>query len=817
VTSDGSNESRDGVSDRAFREGAVDLLAMVLDQLPVVLFATDDQGVITIARGKGAVRLGPGAVGKNAFELFAGAPRVVANLRRALGGEALTTEGENDGVWWETRYMPLRGPGGEVKGVVGVTMDATARKRAEEDLKKANARLTELDALKARFVANVSHELRTPLALVLGVTERMRKRDGEAGVHARDLASVEHNARLLLEHVNDLLDVAKLDAGKARPDYAEVDLARLVALVAAQFESVAAERGLDLLVEVPESLPAAVDPDQVQRVILNLLSNAFKLTPRGGTVRCALERASERAAITVADSGPGVPPSRREVIFERFVQIDRGDEQRFGGTGLGLSIVRDYVEMHGGGVAVDDAPEGGARFVVTLPLAPAEGTTVRAAAELHTPVLAASDALVPPRDGPESGVTPVEPSPVVLVVEDNPEMRRFMVETLGGDFVVTTAEDGEHGLAAARARRPAAIVTDLMMPRMSGEQLLRAVRADHTLADTPVLVLTARADDDVRLRLLREGAHDYVLKPFAADELRARVVNAVALKNARDVLARELQSSSRDLGVLAVELVDQQRNVRYALESTRAAREEAERAAGVKSAFLGAFSQRVGGPLATLRHHAELLVARRDLTADASASADAIAAASSHLVEVLDTLLEHANVQSGKLSVRPEVVDLARLVRGVVAEFAPRAEGNALTLGVTADEELAPARTDPRLVRVLLANLVGDAVDGCRNGTVGVAVSQEPRGHVVRVRSASRDSHGVAGDPVEIHGRRARGSGGPDRWLGLGLGLAIVRHVADTLGAIVEVTPDEPARGHTLVTVVLPRAVDERVPAKLTG
>ncbi|MGD0526715.1 MAG: PAS domain-containing sensor histidine kinase, partial [Polyangiaceae bacterium] len=343
------------------------LLGLVLDQLPVVLFATDRQGVILIARGKGAVRLA-GAVGRSAFELFADSPAVTDNLRRALGGEAIITEGENDHVWWETRYMPLRGPEGAVEGVVGVTMDATARKRAEEDLKKANVRLTELDALKARFVANVSHELRTPLALVLGVTERLRRSAGEGAASARDLASIEHNARLLLKQVNDLLDVAKLDAGTTQPAYAEVDLARVVALAGAQFESIAAERGVAFIVVTPETLPAVVDPDMVEQVLFNLLSNAFKLTPRGGTVRCALERAEDQAALTVADSGPGVPPARRDAIFERFVQVERGDEQRFGGTGLGLSIVRDYVQLHHGTIAVDDATEGGARFVVRLPL-----------------------------------------------------------------------------------------------------------------------------------------------------------------------------------------------------------------------------------------------------------------------------------------------------------------------------------------------------------------------------------------------------------------------------------------------------------------
>ncbi|MGH7297661.1 MAG: ATP-binding protein, partial [Polyangiaceae bacterium] len=627
-------------------------------------------------------------------------------MRRALAGEAITTEAENDHVWWETRYMPLRGADGEVDGVVGVTMNATARKRAEEELKKANVRLMELDALKARFVANVSHELRTPLALVLGVTERMRRAEGEGEPRAGDLATIEHNARLLLKHVNDLLDVAKLDAGKAEPGYVEVDLARLVALVGAQFESVAAERGVTFTVATPDGLPAAVDPDMVQRILLNLLSNAFKLTPRGGTVRCALERSEDHASMIVADSGPGVPPSRREVIFERFVQLDRGDEQRFGGTGLGLSIVRDYVELHRGTVVVDDAPEGGARFVARLPLAAPGGVEVRPRVEARPPHGATPEELASLRAIVDATVdatvdvavdvavdatvapAPADGRPLVLVVEDNPEMRRFMAETLGREVAVVTGDDGESGLAAARAHRPAVIVTDLMMPRMGGEELLRAVRADRAISDTPVLVLTARADDDVRVRLLREGAQDYVLKPFAAEELLARVGNAVALKRARDLLAQEVQSTSRDVGELAAQLVEQQRNLRYALDSTRAAREHAERASAAKSAFLRTFAEHVGLPLARVKREADALAARRDLPREAGETVEAMASASSHLTEVVEALLGYADVQSGRLSTRPEDVDVAQLARGVVADLATRAEEKGLRVELAADDGL---------------------------------------------------------------------------------------------------------------------------------
>jgi signal transduction histidine kinase len=196
-----------------------ELLVMALDQLPVVLFATDAEGIIRIARGKGAVRLGPGAVGRSAFELFADVPSVQQNLRRALAGEAVTTEGESDEVWWETRYMPMRGPGGAVTGVVGVTMDATARKRAERDLQKANVRLTELDALVEQ-----QHQLHYALE-----TARAAREEAERAGQASSTF-----LRMLADEVRGPLDVLAREAdGVARDGLPEQVRARVEGIVAA--------------------------------------------------------------------------------------------------------------------------------------------------------------------------------------------------------------------------------------------------------------------------------------------------------------------------------------------------------------------------------------------------------------------------------------------------------------------------------------------------------------------------------------------------------------------------------------------------------
>lgn len=414
--------------------------------------------------------------------------------------------------------------------------------RSNLALTEANTRVTELleqtrelDRVKSAFFANISHELRTPLTLITAPVERQLAQLAEDDPRRPDLELMQRNAQLLLLHVNNLLDAARLEAGHVEPAYSEVDLSRLGRLTASLFESRAIERGIEFRVDLPETAAAQADAEQVQRVLINLLGNAFNATPRGGAVRLHLREVDGWVRLEVADSGPGVPVSERELIFERF---RRGASKASGasaGTGLGLSIVRDLVTLHGGEIGVDDAPEGGALFTVTLPVHAPEGTVLHAEPRpgervAAAPVLAAETAAPAAEQatGPESGA-------VVLVVEDNADMNRVISEALADRYRVLAAFDGQQGLAAARRHRPAVIVTDVMMPRGGGEELVDAVRGDPNLATTAILVVSARADDEGRLALLRAGANDYLVKPFAVHELQIRVANLVALQQAEEV------------------------------------------------------------------------------------------------------------------------------------------------------------------------------------------------------------------------------------------------------------------------------------------
>ena len=471
-------------------------------------------------------------------------------------------EGETTFRHWQTgeaipvsdSHFMIRSPEtGETLGMGTITRDISEAKRAREEIETANTRLREanneitrlyektreLDELKTRFFANVSHEFRTPLSLVLIPLEKhlsaATKMDPDL---RRDLEVAERSARTLVHYVDDLLDVARLEAGSLTAEYAEADAAQLVRFVSDYFAVLARDRRIEFAIDTPATLPIQVDPNKLQRMLLNVLSNAFKFTPDGGRVRVSVRQDAGRFRVEVGDSGPGIPEDRRTAVFERFRRFEVGPTGS-AGTGLGLSIVRDFAALLGGSVTISDAPEGGALFVLDLPCAAPSGMAVKPRSDGDSVARRVKQQVDTLRESSAAAVIGHSPEQgreaLVLVVEDNPEMNRIIAESLIGDrFRVVTAFDGREGYEKAVELRPDLIVTDVMMPRMSGDELIRSLRQRAEFQGVPIVVLTARADRDFRLRLLRNGADDYLDKPFSAAELCARVRNLVTRKRAQD-------------------------------------------------------------------------------------------------------------------------------------------------------------------------------------------------------------------------------------------------------------------------------------------
>lgn len=450
---------------------------------------------------------------------------------------------------------------------------AQRREAARKELESLYGRTRELEQMKSQFFANVSHELRTPLALILGpVTQKLLAGSALPAEQQRWLEVVEQNARVLLKHVNDLLDVAKLEAGRMDLHYCDTDLARILRVAASYFEHVAQDRRVTFIVDTPETLPAQVDSEKISRVITNLLSNAFRFVPDGGQVSCGIRSENSRAEITISDSGPGVPAEIRGKIFERFRRSDAGASTP-GGAGLGLAIVKEFIEMHGGSVSVGDAPEGGALFGVNLPIVAPPNARVAAEHEIAGTQQAGSDVVgikqfrtfQPHRGSSDRN------DALALVVEDNAVMNAFITRTLAAHYRTDSAFDGQEGLEKALQLKPDVILVDIMMPKMDGEQLVREIRAHRSLDSTPIIIITAKADDDLRIHLLSHGAQDYLVKPFSPEELHARIANLVTVKRVRDALQREVFSQERDVVVMVKELLATKQKLEQALADPKLA------------------------------------------------------------------------------------------------------------------------------------------------------------------------------------------------------------------------------------------------------
>ncbi|MFA7061044.1 MAG: PAS domain S-box protein [Pedobacter sp.] len=419
-----------------------------------------------------------------------------------------------------------------------------ANRRAEESLnaaESANVRLQEsnekisalyektkeIDTLKTQFFSNVSHELRTPLALILGPISKWLKNDALQGQSRSELEIVERNARLLHRQVNDLLDVAKLEAGRMSMQYAQTDMAHQVRVIASHFSILAEERSINYSVEADSAVPAQMDIEKFHRIVLNLLSNAFKFTPKQGSIRVNLQQSDERAFLQVTDTGSGIPEDKKDLIFESFRQIDGASSRQYGGTGLGLSIVREFVTLHGGSVSVENVPEGGAKFTATFPLLAPSGKDVLAEEPTIDPDKINIQLIDELRavKAPEhiNIATKSATQSTVLVVEDNPDMNSFICSTLQPQFHVLSAFNGNEGLQATIDNLPDLILSDIMMPGMSGDLMVEEIRRHPELKDIPIIILTAKVDDDLQIKMLSSGINDFIRKPFLPDELLARI------------------------------------------------------------------------------------------------------------------------------------------------------------------------------------------------------------------------------------------------------------------------------------------------------
>jgi signal transduction histidine kinase/CheY-like chemotaxis protein len=544
-------------------------------------------------------------LGRGLFEVFPDDPddptadgtrQLLASLKRAIATRAYDTmavqryairrpEAEGGGFeerHWSPVNTPVIGADGAVRYIIHRVEDVTEFVRAEQHgtameiellrrsreldaangaLREANQQLGELDRVKTEFFSNVSHEFRTPLTLLLVPVEDALA-DGLSPLpytQRERVKLVHRNALRLLRLVNALLDLSRFETGRGRARFSPVDLPRLTRTLAGAFEATLTRAALKLSLDCPPlSQHAFVDHDLWERIVLNLVSNAFKYTLEGG-IKVRLAETEARFVLEVEDSGVGIPPGELPHVFQRFHRVRDTRSRSNEGTGIGLALVAELADRHGGGVEVRSTLGVGSCFTVWIPkgyahlppeavvMVPGEEPQSRGA-ELFVAEAAAWDTVAVAEvvaDGAGAHADLDDDAPHVLLVDDDPDMRAFVATLLRSHYRVSLAADGLAALQAVRRETPDLVLTDVMMPRLDGFGLLQALKSDLRTRHVPVIILSARSGEES----VGEGwvPDDYLVKPFASRELLSRVRKHIEIARAQHRLRGEMERMRSEL------------------------------------------------------------------------------------------------------------------------------------------------------------------------------------------------------------------------------------------------------------------------------
>ena len=432
--------------------------------------------------------------------------------------------------------------------VAGQIAAGIANARAYDEERKRAEALSAIDTAKTAFFSNVSHEFRTPLTLMLGPTEDALATP-ERALRGTDLETVHRNELRLLKLVNTLLDFSRLEAGRVKASYRSTDLSSYTVELASVFRSAMAKAGLDYIVEAkPLPQHVYVDHEMWEKIVLNLISNALKSTFEG-SIAVRLKNKADHAELTVSDTGTGIPEEEISHLFERFRRIENARRRTHEGSGIGLALVHELLNMHGGKIDVQSQMGKGTTFTVSIPY----GYRHLPQDRLHTReevavAGTAREALVqealswlPSEHLADDPVTYTNPADLdttaalsagppettakatVLLVDDNRDMREYVYRLLRSRFHVVTAVNGRDAMEKAKKQVPDLVLSDVMMPEMDGIELLATLRQNQDTSSVPVVLLSARAGEDARIEGMQSGADDYLVKPFTARELIARV------------------------------------------------------------------------------------------------------------------------------------------------------------------------------------------------------------------------------------------------------------------------------------------------------
>jgi signal transduction histidine kinase/ligand-binding sensor domain-containing protein/DNA-binding response OmpR family regulator len=477
----------------------------------------------------------------------------------------------NDGIWskgetlikifvrppfWRTTYayiFYLLAIGGLLLYIRHRGITKLRKQFALEQEREQARRMLELDRLKLKFLTNLSHDFRTPISLIMGPVDQLITEGGSIGKLDK-LNMIKRNARRLLNLVNQLLDFRKMEEHELRLQLSKGDFISFVKEVSESFTDMSERKHIHFVFKSEiDKMEALFDHDKIERVLFNLLSNAFKFTLEGGTISILIDKNADNApgincvSIKVSDTGIGIPEDKKEKIFDRFFQNYSASAVLNQGTGIGLSITKEFIKMHGGEIDVTSEPGKGSVFTILLPLKIAEPAIEEPAAEPAEAITTA------PTQSYKQEDNLAEPFSILLV-EDNEDFRFYLKDNLRNSYKVLEAANGKEGAQMALTYHPHLIVSDISMPEMDGIALVKKLKSDKRTSHIPVILLTALTGDDQQIKGLGTGANDYITKPFNFEVLNAKIKSLLALKSTMkstytkqiQVLSPEIEISSTD-------------------------------------------------------------------------------------------------------------------------------------------------------------------------------------------------------------------------------------------------------------------------------
>ena len=615
--------------------------------------------------------------------------------------------------------------------IAGQIAAALANADAYEQERRRADSLAELDRAKTVFFSNVSHEFRTPLTLMLGPLEDALGSGRLSDEQRDDIELAHRNGMRLLKLVNALLDFSRIEAGRATASFEPVDLCALTADLASSFRAATERAGLAFIVDGPADLPPVhVDRDMWEKIVLNLLSNAFKFTFEG-SITVTVDQHDGCARLVVRDTGTGIPSAELPRLFERFHRVEGAAGRSFEGSGIGLALVKELVELHGGTIGVESEVGAGTAFTVALPLGAAHlpPAQVRTAAGRGTTAIKAQafveEALrwLPQASGGaetlEGGVelrggkpAAGHGRPYILLADDNADMRDYICRLLVPANRCEAVPDGQAALEAARRERPDLILTDVMMPRLDGFGLIKAVREDASLRDVPIIVLSARAGEEASVEGIAAGADDYLVKPLSARELIARVDGTLALARMRRERDAALEAEARRLEEKVSERTAELEQANERLQAQALERERVEEVLR-QSQKMEAVGKLTGGIAHDFNNLLQVIGGNLQLLANDVAGSER---AERRLGNAMAGVARGSKLASQLLAfgrrqpLAPKVVNLGRFMRGL-DDLLRRALGGGVEIETVASGGLWNTLIDPNQAENAILNLAINARD----------------------------------------------------------------------------------------------------------